>query len=749
MRTPAAAALVLTAGLACVSGAAEPWRPVGLGGGGAMYSLAGCPLDPNVMMISCDMSGAYVSRDRGGTWRMIHHRQLRGCTSCSPAFHPRIAGRIYAGAGWSGRLRVSGDYGVTWKPFGDRPPWRGRPVLLWIDPSRQALRLFVGSTDGLYVTDDEGTSWRKCTGLSGTPLGMGADRHGQAGARACFVGTTRGVFRSDSDGRTFERLGTGLPDGGLLSFAVGSNEKVTCLYATAPCKGVGGKLAGGVYVSTDHGRSWRRCMNPALNVQTKRSSQWAHGEVPQYRHVRTTDRVPRRAYAYDAGTSYFPPNHATVYRTDDAGAHWRAVLFSDPRFKRYNVTDDYLSKTIGQRYQEIPISFAVNPGNPDVVMMASGGQAMRTDDGGKTWRTVHCGPQAGGQGKETAWRNNGLVVTTTWNYYADPHEPKRHYICYTDIGFARSLDGGESWIWAGPSLPWRNTTYELAFDPDVPGRVWAALSNTHDVPNWNVISGRHRVLMAGGVVRSDDFGKTWKAVKLPLAPVLSVVLDPKSPKGRRRLYASLFEKGVYRSDDDGETWRKKSSGLGHPKNMRCCKIQLHADGTLFVLVTAKRLPDGSCTLDGVGLYRSADRGESWAKINASLPLRWPKDFTVKPGDSRTVLLSAANQRGRPEGGLYRTTDGGKSWKKLVQKGAEHFGAFYHPKKDGWIYMTLTEGARECGLWLSRDDGKTWEPFDRLPFSNIQRVHFLPGDKEHIVVTTFGGSVYRGPTTPSR
>jgi photosystem II stability/assembly factor-like uncharacterized protein len=289
----------------------------------------------------------------------------------------------------------------------------------------------------------------------------------------------------------------------------------------------------------------------------------------------------------------------------------------------------------------------------------------------------------------------------------------------------------------------------MAFDGDVPGRVWAALSETHDIPNWNVISGRHRVIMLGGVVRSDDFGRTWTTLKLPLAPALSVVVDPASPKDARRLYASLFEKGVYRSDDGGATWQLKSAGLGHPANMRCCKLQLHADGTLTVLVTAKRLPSGDCTADGVGLYRSADRAESWTKITDSLGVRWPKDFTVHPKDSRTILLSAADQRGRPEGGLYRTTDGGKTWRKLVQKAPEHFGAFYHPDKPGWIYMTLTEGARECGLYLSTDDGQTWRAFDDLPFSNIQRVHFLPSDKEHVYLTTFGGSVYKGPLAPAR
>ena len=64
-------------------------------------------------------------------------------------------------------------------------------------------------------------------------------------------------------------------------------------------------------------------------------------------------------------------------------------------------------------------------------------------------------------------------------------------------------------------------------------------------------------------------------------------------------------------------------------------------------------------------------------------------------------------------------------------------------------MTLTEGAPDAGLWLSRDNGSSWKPFDKLPFSNIQRVIPDPAEPERIIVTTFGGSVWRGPATPDR
>src|SRR5437016_419022 len=64
------------------------WQPIGLSGGGAMFAPAISSADPNVMMLNCDMSAAYISEDGGRNWRMIHYAQLRSDIACRPAFHP-------------------------------------------------------------------------------------------------------------------------------------------------------------------------------------------------------------------------------------------------------------------------------------------------------------------------------------------------------------------------------------------------------------------------------------------------------------------------------------------------------------------------------------------------------------------------------------------------------------------------------------------------------------------------------------
>src|SRR5262245_17481708 len=78
-----------------VAGTAE-WQPIGISGGGAMFAPAISPSNSNLMMLNCDMSGAYISEDGGRNWRLIHYAQLQSDIECRPAFHPTDPKIIYA-----------------------------------------------------------------------------------------------------------------------------------------------------------------------------------------------------------------------------------------------------------------------------------------------------------------------------------------------------------------------------------------------------------------------------------------------------------------------------------------------------------------------------------------------------------------------------------------------------------------------------------------------------------------------------
>ena len=573
---------------------------------------------------------------------MIHHAQLRSDTRCRPAFHPSNPDVIYASSG--GRLHISRDRGKTFAPIGNLKDLLYGEIA--INPSDPNIMLAGTRSGRACLSHDAGTTWTICYGPEGQVIGFHFDNTSKG--RSLFAATDKGIWRSDDGDQTWMEKTDGLPWQEIQGFAGGSNltGKTVMLYCTVTSREQNGALRGGVYRSRDRGRSWQRAMGQGINTDTTTADRWAYGSIAQYRQILTTDTKPLTVYVVNTSTRFHPPHHETVYRSDDGGETWRATYFQDPRFKEYNVAPNYVTASAGQSFKrgDTPFGAAICNSDPNRLILVWS-QSYVTHDGGATWFNGDTYPSPGQKPKPgCAWACTGLVVTTTWNYYVDPFEANRHYIAYTDIGFARSVDGGKTWIWWDKDswAPWRNTCYEIAFDPGLPGKMWGAFSDVHDIPNDNIISERHGHNRPGGVCMSRDFGASWKheAQGIPPRPVTSIVLDPGSPKEARTLYAGVFMEGVYKSTDDGTTWQR-----------------------------------------------------------------------------------------------------------IGREGRQTFGGYFHPKNRAWIYMTLTEGAPGAGLWLSQDNGQTWRAFDDLPFSNIQRVTFDPSDDSLLYVTTFGGSVWRGPVAP--
>jgi hypothetical protein len=119
-------------------------RIIGPGGGGATMLPTISPHDPRIVLVACDMTGAYIIEDGGESWRMFN----LGTGVSSFAFDPTDANVIYAG---TAALWRSSDRGRTWR-------------MMFADPARHTRALFIGdhadyvlrSNDPLYaIADDE------------------------------------------------------------------------------------------------------------------------------------------------------------------------------------------------------------------------------------------------------------------------------------------------------------------------------------------------------------------------------------------------------------------------------------------------------------------------------------------------------------------------------------------------------------------------------------------------------------------
>ena len=711
----------------------DVWTVIGPGGGGAMFYPTVSPHDPRTAVVACDMTGSYITHDGGESWRMFNLRQPVRMF----AFDPSERRTIYAGAA---ELFRSTDNGDTWQLVYPSPktvkgvtmgddhagervtgPAEGPGTIaaLAVDPADSHMLYAAARIPrqplSLWISKDWGATWEKSADLPGGARNIWVDPHSPKGNPTLYVaGTNAMAVRENGAWRTGDSPGT------LTGVSVGFPASgPAVVYATAGDK---------IYVSDDGGLKWRESPLPGFQARVSAiAASLLHPDV---------------AYVSYNGLRSPLTAHLGVAKTTDRGRHWELVR-KDAQGVGDNVHEAWQTARFGAGWGSNPLGIGVSPNNPDICFTTDYGRTFRTYDGGKTWQAAYSTQTADG-----GWTTTGLDVTTCYGVHFDPFDPKHMFISYTDIGLFGSNNGGASWTSAtvnGVPRPWVNTTYWIEFDPQARGRIWGVMSGVHDLPRPKMWRSRSPERYNGGVCLSEDGGRTWRVTSEGMPPTAAthILLDPGSPVQARVLYVAGFGRGVFKSVDGGGHWALKNSGIEGAQPF-AWRLARDSRGTLY-LVVARRNEGPAFGNEGDGaLYRSSDGAEHWTRILLPKGVNGPNGLAIDPRDPRRLYLAAwgrSTPEGALDGGIFLSTDGGTTWRNTLARDQHIYDVTVDPRDPDVIYAS----GFESSAWRSTDRGRTWRRIRGYNFKWGHRVIPDPVDKTKIYITTFGGSVWHGPT----
>jgi photosystem II stability/assembly factor-like uncharacterized protein len=712
---------------------ASEFHVVGPGGGGAMFHPTIDPHDLNEVLVACDMTGSYISHDGGRSWRIFN---LRGTVRFF-AFDPLQPRVIYAA---TKALWRSTDDGESWNLVWPKPSTVngiqmnsdhadetilsdsnpiGDIVALAIDPADSHILTAAAVKDGvaaLYRSKDEGGNWEKLTALSETPQNIWIDPHSPVGDRDLYIAGKKSVtarqhgawqIRPAPEGVAFTDVSAGF-----------SSPQGVRLYAASDS---------GVYVSNDGGATWIASLLP--------------GKGARVRAIAASLNHPESAYASYNHLQLDGKSWMGVAKTSDGGLTW-TLVWKEDRTVAPNLHDAWLAEQFGPEWGENPLELGVAEQDANLAYGTDYGRTMRTTDGGASWHAVYSKKEAGAD-----WVSTGLDVTTNYGYLFDPFDSHRRFIPTTDIGLFRSEDDGHTWTRSMTGVPraWDNTAYWVAFDPDVRGKMWAVMSETHDLPRPKMWRAHGVANFKGGVCVSVDGGRTWKPSNqgMPETAPTHILLDPSSPVGKRVLWVAAFGRGVYKSTDDGVTWTLKNNGIAQHEPF-AWRLTRAGDGTLYVII-ARRSEDGSIGTAGDGaLYKSTDGAETWTPVNLPAGTNGPNGLAIDPHDPQRLYLAAWTRATKAKsggGGIFLSNDGGNTWKTVLDRDQHIYDVSIYPRNANILYAA----GFESSAWRSSDRGEHWA---RIPGYNFKWGHrVMPDlvDPSKIYITTFGGGVWHGPS----
>ncbi|WP_235983021.1 hypothetical protein [Sphingomonas albertensis] len=284
------------------------------------------------------------------------------------------------------------------------------------------------------------------------------------------------------------------------------------------------------------------------------------------------------------------------------------------------------------------------------------------------------------------------------------------------------------------------------------------------------------------ILRSADRGRTWRITPVPFAMGGNedgrglgerLAIDPNQT---RRLFFGSRHDGLWRSEDAGATWVKVTAfpvaGLGRPA------FRKTHGGVAFVAIDptsgsdrggggkpSRRIWAGVADPGATHLYRSDDGGETWDAVSGPALLA-AKGVIDRRGVLWVGYASGLGPSGIKTGAVWRYEPGGRgrdvtprAWRETGAQGA-FLGVAVSPMAPGTVAVTTVDRYLQGdSLWISRNDGRTWDDVGPRSHRDVSKTPFLlhegkgadfghwisglaidPFDPTHVAYTT-GATVY--------
>lgn len=547
------------------------------------------------------------------------------------------------------------------------------------------------ASGGLWKTSDGGNTWQSI--FDDQPVSsIGSLATAPSDPNVVWVGTGEpfirshisigwGVWRSTDAGKSFTKMG--LENTGRISRIVVHPTNPDIVYVASLGHAYGPQPDRGIYRTTDGGTSWEKVL--FVNDSTGASDLLMDPNNPRILFAGMWQLQLNTWGRFSGGAG------SGIWMSRDGGTTWKRLTGNGLPTTPMGKIGLAMSKANSNRLYAL---IEAGDGLPavNVAESTTRGRLWRSDDGGTNWQVVSYDQQVAGR---THYYNRMTAM---------PDNADEAY--FLTANWAKTLDGGKTIL-------------------DPPFKEVPA-GDHHDV--WVDQTNGNRMIVShdGGISITENRGKTWRRIQLPIAQMYHVAVDNRIPYnvyGNRQDGPSTRGPSNSKMGDYGITrgaWSSVGggeSGWAQPDPVDTNLVWSSASGYGSVGGIVSRWDLRSNQSTPVEVWPQGTIGHAADEVKYRFV--WTFPVTISPHDHNRLYVGSQH--------VHVTTNGGRSWQvispdlsrndrsRMVRSGGltpDNIGVEYSgvvfaiaesPRKAGVIWAGTNDGK----LHLTQDGGATW------------------------------------------